>query len=117
MAPAAPPPAPLSRRLNSEASVDGILDDVIDTAIELTSAERGFLLAPPARRRARPVVSRNFAITDLSARARRRRVGGTDVPFVDTADLIALKILAGRDKDLAAAAKRNTGYLSRLEQT
>jgi predicted nucleotidyltransferase len=37
---------------------------------------------------------------DMLARARRRRVGGTDVPFVDTADLIALKILAGRDKDL-----------------
>jgi hypothetical protein len=37
---------------------------------------------------------------DMLARARRRPVGGTDVPFVDTPDLIALKILAGRDKDL-----------------
>jgi Nucleotidyl transferase of unknown function (DUF2204) len=37
---------------------------------------------------------------DMLARALRRPVGGTDVPFVDTADLIALKILAGRDKDL-----------------
>jgi hypothetical protein len=37
---------------------------------------------------------------DMLARARRRPVGGIDVPFVDTPDLIALKILAGRDKDL-----------------
>ena len=34
----------LSRRLNSEDSVERILDEVIDTAIELTAAERGFLL-------------------------------------------------------------------------
>lgn len=37
---------------------------------------------------------------DMLARARPRRVGAVDVPFVDTADLIALKLLAGRNKDL-----------------
>jgi transcriptional regulator with GAF, ATPase, and Fis domain/tetratricopeptide (TPR) repeat protein len=56
---AAPPPAPtpsasevkrlrrllaLGRRLNSELRLEPLLDDVIDTVIELTSAERGFLL-------------------------------------------------------------------------
>ncbi len=34
----------LSRRLNAEPSLDRLLDEVIDTAIELTSGERGFLL-------------------------------------------------------------------------
>ena len=34
----------LSRRLNSEQALDRLLDEVIDTAIELTAAERGFLL-------------------------------------------------------------------------
>ncbi len=55
----------LSRRLNSEAEVARILDDVIDTAIELTSAERGFLLLRDERGELAPVVSRNFAMADL----------------------------------------------------
>lgn len=37
---------------------------------------------------------------EMLARVQRRTVGGVEIPFVDTADLIALKLLAGRDKDL-----------------
>jgi serine/threonine-protein kinase PknK len=57
----------LSRRLNSEADVSRILDEVIDTAIELTAAERGFLLLRQDDGELRPVVSRNFAMADLEA--------------------------------------------------
>jgi len=56
----------LSRRLNTEASVERILDEVIDTAIELTAAERGFLLLRQPDGELAPVVSRNFAISDLA---------------------------------------------------
>jgi serine/threonine-protein kinase PknK len=56
----------LSRRLNSEASVERILDEVIDTAIELTTAERGFLLLRQLDGELAPVVSRNFAAADLA---------------------------------------------------
>lgn len=55
----------LSRRLNSESDVSRILDDVIDTAIEFTAAERGFLLLRQASGELTPVVSRNFAMADL----------------------------------------------------
>ncbi len=51
----------LSRRLNSEVSFDRLLDEVIDTAIELTSAERGFLLLRQPDDQLVPVVARNFA--------------------------------------------------------
>ena len=75
-----PPPAPaaagshlrrllaLSRRLNSELRLEPLLGDVIDTAIELTSAERGFLLLyPPGRRdRLDIVVARNIDQADLA---------------------------------------------------
>ena len=61
----------LSRRLNSEASVERILDEVIDTAIELTAAERGFLLLRQGSGSSRAVVSRNFAMADLEPAARR----------------------------------------------
>lgn len=37
---------------------------------------------------------------DMLARVTRRTVSGVPIPFVDTADLIALKLLAGREKDL-----------------
>ncbi|MGE0870974.1 MAG: sigma 54-interacting transcriptional regulator [Kofleriaceae bacterium] len=59
----------LSRRLNSEASVERILDEVIDTAIDLTHAERGFLLLRQPSGELAPVVSRNFAAGDLDAGA------------------------------------------------
>ncbi|HEX4804325.1 MAG TPA: hypothetical protein VFU94_00365, partial [Conexibacter sp.] len=59
----------LSRRLNSEASTEAgikrILDEVIDTAIELTGAERGFLLLRQIGGELTAVVSRNFAAGDL----------------------------------------------------
>ncbi|MGE0548202.1 MAG: sigma 54-interacting transcriptional regulator [Kofleriaceae bacterium] len=57
----------LSRRLNSEANVERILDEVIDTAIDLTHAERGFLLLRQPAGELAPVVSRNFAAGDLDA--------------------------------------------------
>jgi transcriptional regulator with GAF, ATPase, and Fis domain/Tfp pilus assembly protein PilF len=56
----------LSRRLNSEASVERILDDVIDTAIELTDAERGFLLLRQPDGELVAVVARNFGAGELS---------------------------------------------------
>jgi len=37
---------------------------------------------------------------EMLARVVMRRIGRNNIPFVDTADLIALKVLAGRDKDL-----------------
>lgn len=37
---------------------------------------------------------------EMLGRARMRKIGTARIPFVDLADLIALKILAGRDKDL-----------------
>jgi transcriptional regulator with GAF, ATPase, and Fis domain/tetratricopeptide (TPR) repeat protein len=66
----------LSRRLNTEASVERILDDVIDTAIELTSAERGFLLLRQPDGELAPVVSRNFFAGDLAARPGPSATGG-----------------------------------------
>ncbi|MCB9563891.1 MAG: sigma 54-interacting transcriptional regulator [Kofleriaceae bacterium] len=52
----------LSRRLNSEHSLDRLLDDVIDAAIEMIDAERGFLLLRPAPGAPlEVVVARNFA--------------------------------------------------------
>jgi transcriptional regulator with GAF, ATPase, and Fis domain/tetratricopeptide (TPR) repeat protein len=114
----------LSRRLNTEASVERILDEVIDTAIELTSAERGFLLlrqpkagseAPgnPGGSAARggegidgelaPVVSRNFALGDLAgeqnasvSRSIAERAAQTGEPVVT--------IDAGADERFGAAA-------------
>jgi transcriptional regulator with GAF, ATPase, and Fis domain/Tfp pilus assembly protein PilF len=105
----------LSRRLNTEASVERILDEVIDTAIELTAAERGFLLlrqpwsrhdsggpAGAADGELAPVVSRNFAMGDLESgersvsRSIAERAAQTGEPVV-TVD-------AGVDERFAVAA-------------
>ena len=52
----------LSRRLNAEPSLDRLLDEVIDTAIELTQGERGFLLlARGPANTLEVVVARGFA--------------------------------------------------------
>ncbi len=37
---------------------------------------------------------------EMLSRVVKRSIGGAKIPFIATADLIALKILAGRDKDL-----------------
>lgn len=37
---------------------------------------------------------------ELLARARPRRVGSARVPFIESNDLVVLKVLAGRPKDL-----------------
>jgi transcriptional regulator with GAF, ATPase, and Fis domain len=67
----------LSRRLNTEASVERILDDVIDTAIELTCAERGFLLLRQPDGELAAVVSRNFLASDLEAAPGQRPASPT----------------------------------------
>jgi transcriptional regulator with GAF, ATPase, and Fis domain/tetratricopeptide (TPR) repeat protein len=51
----------LSRRLNSDIAFDRLLDEVIDTAIELTQAERGFLLLRQPDDELVPMVARNFS--------------------------------------------------------
>jgi transcriptional regulator with GAF, ATPase, and Fis domain len=92
----------LSRRLNSEDNVERILDEVIDTAIELTAAERGFLLLRQASGELEPVVSRNFAMGDLEtgdrsvSRSIAERAAQTGEPVV-TVD-------AGVDERFAVAA-------------
>ncbi|HEY5947431.1 MAG TPA: GAF domain-containing protein, partial [Kofleriaceae bacterium] len=92
----------LSRRLNTEANVERILDEVIDTAIELTAAERGFLLLRQADGELAPVVSRNFAMGDLESgersvsRSIAERAAQTGEPVV-TVD-------AGVDERFAVAA-------------
>jgi len=58
----------LSRRLNSELRLAPLLDQVIDTVIELTAAERGFLLLfrPGSRSELEVVVARNFEQSTLA---------------------------------------------------
>ena len=87
----------LSRRLHAESSLERLLDEVIDTAIELTRAERGFLLldrgAALAGERREPlqvVVARGFAAgaladpTAVSRSIAQRAVdGGEPVVTVD----------------------------------
>ncbi len=55
----------LSRRLHAESSLDRLLDEVIDTAIELTRAERGFLLLDRSGA-LEVVVARGFAAGALA---------------------------------------------------
>jgi transcriptional regulator with GAF, ATPase, and Fis domain len=56
----------LSKRLNGEHVLERLLDDVIDAAIEMTEAERGFLLLRPAPGQPlQVVVARNFALGSL----------------------------------------------------
>jgi transcriptional regulator with GAF, ATPase, and Fis domain len=91
----------LSRRLNTEASVERILDEVIDTAIELTAAERGFLLLRQGTGELAPVVARNFAMTDLEheravSRSIAERAAQTGEPV--------LTVDAGHDERFAIAA-------------
>ncbi len=56
----------LSRRLNSELRLAPLLDQVIDTVIEMTSAERGFLLLGDAGGELAITVARNFEQTALA---------------------------------------------------
>jgi serine/threonine-protein kinase PknK len=90
----------LSRRLNTEADVARILDEVIDTAIELTLAERGFLLLRQhGNDELAPVVARNFAAEDLApslSRSIAERAAQTGEPVI-TVD-------AGIDERFGAAA-------------
>jgi len=56
----------LSRRLNSELRLMPLLDEVIDAVIELTSAERGFLLLYQGSADLEVLVARNFDQSSLS---------------------------------------------------
>jgi serine/threonine-protein kinase PknK len=99
----------LSRRLNGEGSLDRLLDDVIDAAIELTAAERGFLIlrggrgATAASTAALEVaVARGFADGDLDdggpsfSRSIAEKAAQSGEPVI-TLD-------AGRDERFGAAA-------------
>jgi serine/threonine-protein kinase PknK len=107
-APAAPTPAPtterdpgvlrrllaLSRRLNAEADVGRLLDEVIDTAIELTRAERGFLLlAPPSA----PTTTTTTTATATATATTDPAGGGPDRP--GPGPVAALEVLVARGFD------------------
>lgn len=92
----------LSRRLNSEAEVARILDEVIDTAIELTSAERGFLLLRDERGELAPVVSRNFAMADLETAD--RSVSRSIAERAAQSGEAVITVDAGLDERFAVAA-------------
>jgi transcriptional regulator with GAF, ATPase, and Fis domain len=64
----------LSHRFHTEASVERILDDAIDTAIELVSAERGFVLLRQGTGELAAAVSRNFSAGELDAGSGQRPV-------------------------------------------
>ncbi|HEX3758066.1 MAG TPA: sigma 54-interacting transcriptional regulator [Kofleriaceae bacterium] len=86
----------LSRRLNAEAGAEAstgrLLDEVIDAAIEMTGAERGFVLLRPSGGELAAVVSRNFAAGELepaagdaaqpASRAIAERVAHTGEPVI-----------------------------------
>ncbi|MCP4446883.1 MAG: GAF domain-containing protein [Myxococcales bacterium] len=58
----------LSRRLNSEQRIEPLLDEIIDTAIELSRAERGFLLLRDSSGELQFRVARNMGREELDAR-------------------------------------------------
>jgi len=114
----------LSRRLNSHAEVARILDEVIDTAIELTAAERGFLLLRQDDGELRPVVSRNFAAADLEAsdrsvsRSIAERAAQTGEPVitvdagVDERFAVAASVAALRLRSVLAVPLRQHGTVT-----
>lgn len=67
----APQPLPLrrllalSRKLNSEQRIGPLLDEIIDTAVELSSAERAFLLLRDSQGALRLRVARNMSREEL----------------------------------------------------
>jgi transcriptional regulator with GAF, ATPase, and Fis domain/Tfp pilus assembly protein PilF len=91
----------LSRRLNSEANVDRILDEVIDTAIELTSAERGFLLLRQPDGELAAVVSRNFI---TSGDAENQTVSRSIAERAAQTGEAVMTVDAGVDERFGAAA-------------
>jgi GAF domain-containing protein len=65
----------VSRRLHTEPSVARILDDTVDTAIELSCAERGFVLLREPDGALAVAVSRNFFAGELAPGSGPRLVG------------------------------------------
>ncbi|HEY3804776.1 MAG TPA: sigma 54-interacting transcriptional regulator [Kofleriaceae bacterium] len=114
----------LSRRLNSEPDVTRILDEVIDTAIEVTAAERGFLLLRQPDGELAPVVSRNFAAADLHgsersvSRSIAERAAQTGEPVVtvdagiDERFAIAASVAALRLRSVLAVPLRQRGAVT-----
>jgi transcriptional regulator with GAF, ATPase, and Fis domain len=114
----------LSRRLNVEPDVDRILDEVIDTAIEMTAAERGFLLLRQADGALAPVVSRNFAMSDLASgdrsvsRSIAERAAQTGEPVltvdagIDERFAIAASVAALRLRSVLAVPLRQRGQIT-----
>jgi transcriptional regulator with GAF, ATPase, and Fis domain/Tfp pilus assembly protein PilF len=115
----------LSRRLNTEASVERILDEVIDTAIELTAAERGFLLLRQPTGELTAVVSRNFAMGDLDVPAggsvsrsiaERAAQSGEPVLTVDAGHderfAVAASVAALRLRSVLAVPLRQRGVIT-----
>jgi transcriptional regulator with GAF, ATPase, and Fis domain len=114
----------LSRRLNVEPDVERILDEVIDTAIELTAAERGFLLLRQPDGALAPVVSRNFAMSDLASgdrsvsRSIAERAAQTGEPVltvdagIDERFAIAASVAALRLRSVLAVPLRQRGQVT-----
>jgi transcriptional regulator with GAF, ATPase, and Fis domain len=114
----------LSRRLNVEPDVERILDEVIDTAIELTAAERGFLLLRQSDGALAPVVSRNFAMSDLAgsdrsvSRSIAERAAQTGEPVltvdagIDERFAIAASVAALRLRSVLAVPLRQRGQVT-----
>ncbi|HEY1813053.1 MAG TPA: sigma 54-interacting transcriptional regulator [Kofleriaceae bacterium] len=114
----------LSRRLNSEPDVTRILDEVIDTAIEVTAAERGFLLLRQPDGELAPVVSRNFAAADLHgsersvSRSIAERAAQTGEPVmtvdagIDERFAIAASVAALRLRSVLAVPLRQRGAIT-----
>ncbi len=114
----------LSRRLNSEPDVTRILDEVIDTAIEVTAAERGFLLLREPDGELAAVVSRNFAAADLETNERSvsrsiaERAAQTGEPVVtvdagiDERFAIAASVAALRLRSVLAVPLRQRGVVT-----
>ncbi len=94
----------LSRRLNVEPDVDRILDEVIDTAIELTAAERGFLLLRQPDGALAPVVSRNFGGAESDLASNERSVSRSIAERAAQTGEPVLTVDAGVDERFAIAA-------------
>ena len=93
----------LSRRLSSEVAFDRLLDEVIDTAIELTSAERGFLLLRQPGDQLVPVVARNF-LAPPAARADAAAAAASGL--TDLTGAAGLAGLAGPEQVSRSIAER-----------
>jgi transcriptional regulator with GAF, ATPase, and Fis domain len=94
----------LSRRLNAELALDRLLDEVIDAAIEMTAAERGFLLLRAQSGALDVVVARNFAHGDLSRERGEAKLSRSIAEQAAATGEPVITIDAGLDERFGAAA-------------